>query len=348
MLYGDLGFDPDERTTVDGNDGGNPIGAFPGGSFYYTRRHDSGLGYGVGVLSYFGSAQEYESGWVGRYYIQEATLLGLTAMPAVSYALNDRFSFGAGLNVMYGVFDTTVKLRSPSSEADAELTVDSSDTGVGANIGIMFETDEETRVGVTYLSPVNLDFESTPEFDGLGPVLEGVLTRHGVFGAPLDVDMKVPQTVMTSVHSNVSESWALMFNFGWQDWDRFGKVGISLGDTLASVTADRRYRDTWHLAVGAEAEVNPKLQLTTGFSYDTSAVSDGDRTLDFAVGESYRFAGGGRFALRPSLVLGLGYAFIWSGDLPVDQFRGPLAGRVSGEFADTMLHFFGASLEWKL
>jgi long-chain fatty acid transport protein len=348
LLYGDIGFTPDEKTTVEGGDGGNPIGAFPGGSFYYARRHSSGLGYGVGVLSYFGLAQEFDSGWVGRYYIQKSTLLGLTAMPAVSYALNDRFSVGAGLNVMYGIFDTTVEVRNAPADADGELIIDSSDTGIGANVGVMLETDEHTRVGVTYLSPVTLDFKDTPEFNGLGSAVEAALTRAGVIGAELDLGMEVPQTLMTSVHSEVSESWSIMFNFGWQDWERFGKVEVSLADTLGSVTADRRYRDTYHGAVGAEAKVSPGLLLTTGFAYDTSAVSDDNRTLDFATGETYRFAGGGRLQLRPTMQLGLGYTFIWSGDLPVDQFRGPLAGRVSGEFAGTALHFFAASLEWKL
>ncbi len=348
LLYGDLGFVSDERTTVDGNDGGNPIGAIPGGSFFYARRHASGLGYGVGFLTYFGLAQEFDSGWVGRYYIQKGTLLGLTTMPAVSYAPNDRFSVGAGLNVMYGIFDTTVKVNNATAEADGELILDSSDTGVGASIGVMMRTDERTRVGMTYLSPVTLDFKDTPEFKDLGPVLERVLTRSGVMGAEIGLGMEVPQTVMTSVNSAVSDSWSLMFNVGWQNWDRFGKVGVSLADTLGSVTADRQYRDTWHGAVGAEARVTPGLLLTTGFAYDTSAVSDDDRTLDFAVGETYRFAGGGRLQLGPTLHLGLGYTILWSGDLPVDQSKGPLAGRVSGEFASTALHFAAASLEWKL
>lgn len=348
LLYGDLGFQPDENTTVEGNDGGNPIGAFPGGSFFYARRHSSGLGYGVGVFSYFGLAQEFDSEWVGRYYIQKGTLLGLTMMPAASYAITDRFSVGAGLNVMYGVFDETVGLRNPPADADGELTIDASDTGIGANVGVMLETDEHTRLGVTYMSPVALDFEDTPEFKGLGPAVEAALTRSGVIGAALDLGMEVPQTLMASVHSQVSESWSIMFNVGWQNWERFGKVEVSLADTLASLTADRRYRDTWHGAVGTEAQVSPKLLLSTGFAYDTSAVSDGNRTLDFATGEAYRFSGGGRLQLRPAMNLGLGYTFAWSGDLPVDQFRGPLAGRVSGEFAGSALHFLAASVEWKM
>lgn len=347
FLYGDVGFAPDEKTTVQGNDGGNPIGAFPGGSFFYARRHSSGFGYGVGLFSYFGLAQEFESEWVGRYYYQKGALLGLTVMPAASYALTEWLSVGAGLNVMYGVFNETVEIRNATG-TDGELKLDATDTGIGANVGLLVQTDEHTRLGVTYLSPVSLDFEDTPEFQGLGPVLEGALTRSGVIGTSIDLGMKVPQTLMTSVHSQVSDTWAVMFNFGWQDWDRFGKIEVSLGDTLSSLTADRHYLDTYHGAVGAEAQVTPGFLLSTGFAYDSSAVSDVHRTLDFATGEAYRLSGGGRFQLKPTLNLGLGYTFVWSGDLPVDQFRGPLAGRVSGDFAGAALHFISTCLEWKL
>ncbi len=32
--------------------------------------------------------------------------------------------------------------------------------------------------------------------------------------------------------------------------------------------------------------------------------------------------------------------------VPLLQERGPLAGRLAGEYADTALHFLGASLHW--
>ena len=37
VLYGDFGFNPNPQTTVEGNDGGNPVGAFPGGGLFYIH-----------------------------------------------------------------------------------------------------------------------------------------------------------------------------------------------------------------------------------------------------------------------------------------------------------------------
>jgi long-chain fatty acid transport protein len=39
--------------------------------------------------------------------------------------------------------------------------------------------------------------------------------------------------------------------------------------------------------------------------------------------------------------------FMWGGDMSVDQERGPLAGRVAGEFENTAFHFVALNLSWR-
>ncbi len=41
----------------------------------------------------------------------------------------------------------------------------------------------------------------------------------------------------------------------------------------------------------------------------------------------------------PPLKLGFAYGFVVTPDMKVDQFRGPLAGRVSGENNEVYFHF---------
>ena len=76
VLYGQFGFNPNPATTVEGNDGGNPVGTFPGGGLFYIHKTSEKVTLGIGVFSYFGLSQKYDEGWVGRYYIQEGTLIG--------------------------------------------------------------------------------------------------------------------------------------------------------------------------------------------------------------------------------------------------------------------------------
>jgi long-chain fatty acid transport protein len=56
---------------------------------------------------------------------------------------------------------------------------------------------------------------------------------------------------------------------------------------------------------------------------------------------------GAQYALNANLTLGTAYEFLWSGDMSVNQERGPLAGRVAGDYSNTSFNFFALNLSWK-
>ena len=105
-------------------------------------------------------------------------------------------------------------------------------------------------------------------------------------------------------------------------------------------------KDTWHLAGGARYDVSEDWGITAGIAYDSAPVEDENRTLAFALGEAYRFGAGVLWQVSLPVQLGFAYELAWTGDLPVDQFRGPLAGRVSGVYESTAIHFLAFNLEW--
>ena len=57
---------------------------------------------GIGEIpqSGLGLSEKYDDNWVGHYYVQKSSLIGLTLTPAVSYRVNDWFSVGAGLSLL--------------------------------------------------------------------------------------------------------------------------------------------------------------------------------------------------------------------------------------------------------
>jgi long-chain fatty acid transport protein len=66
LIYGDYGFEPDGQTTTSGSDGGNPIGALPGGGLFYVHSFGPDFRAGVGTFSYFGLGAKFDDDWVGR------------------------------------------------------------------------------------------------------------------------------------------------------------------------------------------------------------------------------------------------------------------------------------------
>ncbi len=348
-MNGQFGFKPDNNTMVDGNDGGNPVGWIPGASVFYTHELPSGWNIGIGAFSYFGLATKYDQGWVGRYYVQESAMLGLSLMPAVSYRANETFSFGVGLNWMFGSFKQEAAVRNIAEQSDGMYSLKDNTQGFGADVGILCEFSEETRMGVTYLSPVKLDFKVTPEFTGLGPLMEFALSRAGVIGTEIDLGMTVPQMLMGSIYHELSDDFAVMGNLNWQNWKEFGKVEIAAGDTLGETTAYLQFEDTWHAAAGAEWKAAPAWLITFGIAYDSSPVEDADRTLQMPVGKMWRFGAGGEWDASESIKIGFAYQLGWMGDLLVDQSKqlGNLAlNRVSGAYESTAIHTIAVNLMW--
>jgi long-chain fatty acid transport protein len=348
-LYGDLKFSPNGGTTVTGSDGGNAVGWIPGGSLFMVQKLNQDWSIGLGALSYFGLAAKYDDNWVGRYYVQNATLLGMTLTPAVSYRVNNWLAVGAGLNVMYGYLDSQIAINNiGESRPDGQLKYSDEKWGYGANVGILVEPMKGTRFGLTYLSEVKLDFSAVPEFSGLGPLLEAVLRNRGLTTNDLDLSMTVPQMVMFSAYHELNPKWAIMGNIGWQNWSRFGQVDVQINSSNPqSLTVDNDYNDTWHVSLGAQYRPSATWAFTCGVAYDTSAVDDDKRTVTLPMGEAWRFALGAQYAFTPNLTMGAAYEFIWGGDMSVDQERGPLAGRVSGEYSNTSMSFFALNLIWK-
>src|SRR5215471_12982094 len=82
-IYGHLQFAQDASTTTRGTDGGNALVPLPSGSFFYVYSLNSRLKFGFGSCAYFGGALEYNLNWVGRYFLQGGTILGMSFIPAV-------------------------------------------------------------------------------------------------------------------------------------------------------------------------------------------------------------------------------------------------------------------------
>ena len=347
-LYLRSEFSPDDNTTTSGPDG-DASTWLPAGGLYYVHNLMPKLKIGLSTVGYFGLGLEYENDWVGRYYIQEIKLQALGIQPALAYQVTDWLSFGAGVVALYGVLDQKAAVNNPGpNQDDGRLKIEDDDWTYQVNLGVLVEPRKGTRFGLTYLSEGDLEFKDEPNFSNLGPGLEAILGTQGILDAEIEVEFTMPQAVMLSGYHELNDRWAIMGNLGWQDWSEFGKVGVTLTSEDASkLTVDRNYKDTWHVAVGGQYRVADPWLLTAGVAYDSSMVDDDDRTPDLPLGEQWRFGLGASYDWSEKLALGLGYTFLWGGDLDMDVNRGPLAGRVSGTYDNVSMSFINFFLNWK-
>ena len=356
-MYMHINFNPDSTTsavarTLPGGwaaDSGNSSGWVPAGGLYYVHPVNDRLRLGLSMNGYFGLSLDYEDDWVGRYYVQDATLQAAAIQPAVAWKVNNWLSVGLGVNALYGMLDEQVAVNNIAPILpDGKLKLKDEDWTAQFNLGLLVEPWQGTRFGLTYLSQADLNFSDRVSFSGLGPGLLAVLGNRGLLNAKLDLGMTMPQAVMFSAYHEFSDKLALMGNLGWQDWSQFGRVDVSVdSDNPRDLTTNLDYKDTWHVALGAEYRLSAPWLLTGGVAYDSAMMDEDQVTPSLPTSDTWRFALGTRYEWSPDVTLSGSYEMVWMGDIDMTVDRGPLAGRVSGTYEDTSIQVFCLTVEWR-
>jgi long-chain fatty acid transport protein len=352
-LYGDMPFGVDSRTSPSlGNVGGNPIGWFPGGGLFLTRRMSPKITVGLATTGNFGLAEQYDDSWAGRYYVQQAALVGVSVLPAVAYRFGNCVSVGAAVNVVYGVLQNRVAVNNITGP-DGQLKLDDTDWGCGVNLGILYDTGNGTRAGLTYTSQVALGFEAPAEFSNLANGLATLLRARGLLDANVELGLRVPQTVMLSGYQRLSPSMALLGSAGWQQWSQFGRaeVGVESNDPR-SLTTESTFDDTWHGALGLQRQVNETWRADLGVGYDSGFQQSGNISPALPANAAWRFGFGVKKQARPSFGWGLGIEYAYGGTLDVNkESAAPVAlggrGDLVGSFGQTGIVFLVGNLEWR-
>jgi long-chain fatty acid transport protein len=191
-----------------------------------------------------------------------------------------------------------------------------------------------------------LNFSNTPTFSNLGTIGTALL-NNGVLTRQVDLGVTVPQHVILSGYHELSNRWAMMGDFGWENWSQFGEADVSVvGPTTTSLTTTSKFNDTYHVGIGTQYRLNPEWLLNGGFAYDSSMVTAANRSIVLPVGATYKFGIGADWLVNPKVKLGFSYELSYVGNMSINQNRGPLAGQVVGEYKDVMFNFFAFTLNW--
>lgn len=342
-------FDPDQPGAFGGGDGGDAGDFFPSLGVYYVRELSPDWRFGFAMGSALGLGVNYDDDWVGRYYVQESIFTTVAALPSIAYQVTDTLSFGAGIGVNYATLEQQAAINNNVTDPgfpDGRLELDADSWAPMGNLGVLYEPQSGTRFGLTYTSKVAHEFDDSLSLSGLGPNLAAALGP--LAGASADLEINLPQQIMFSAYHEITEDLAVMGNIAWQEWSDFGESNVTLSSTTTSeFTTDRNFDDTWHFALGAQYRVAPDWKLSAGVAYDSSPVSNSDRTPDAPLDRQIRVAGGAEYSLSETMSLGLAYTYLDGGSADIQQssaFRGDLIG----DFKRNDIHVIATyvSLRW--
>ncbi len=335
-----------------GNGGeGGVIGFAP--NLYVTKQVNDRFTLGLGINAPFGLATDYDRTWVGRYHAIESDVLTVNVNPSVSYRVNDKLSLGAGLSAQYikaklsnaidfGTLDAAGllpgvpkgALHLVPQMADGFAEMEGDNWGFGFNLGLLFEMNQNTRLGLAYRSRVKHTLSGTVDFANVPAALAGVF-KHDAITA----DITLPDTLSASLAHQVTPEWTVMADVTWTNWSLFDELRVNFDSpALAprpSVTTTN-WKDNFRYSVGVTYAPKANWTYRLGLAYDqtpirnaqyrTPRIPDGSRTWT-ALGIGYR--------VSDRLTLDLGYAHLFVNDPqvaksltnPEDATRGGLTGR---------------------
>jgi long-chain fatty acid transport protein len=328
LVVGDTKFDPDASTPFGGGDGGNQAGLAPllGSHGVYSITDDLKLG--MSVFSISGAALDPSNSWSGRYQLQKIELLTVTANPNVAYRVNNVLSLGAGVMAMYA--DLDYRLAAPPGGV-GRVRVDGNDWAYGYNAGALIELGPGTRFGVTYVSKVEPDFSGDLSVDtGGGPA----------FSTGSNLKLTFPQLVRVGGYHELNDQWALLGTVGWEDWSEFDELLVSTSGGTASVPTE--WRDTYHFSGGVHYRPVQDWLLQAGITYDTSPVSDANRTAELPMDRQIRYAIGAQHQWSEQLSFGGSFEYIDLGDAKIDN-----SAVLVGEYETNRIFAFALNMSYK-
>ncbi|MEP5763345.1 MAG: outer membrane protein transport protein [Halieaceae bacterium] len=328
-------FDLDNSGIANGDgDGGNATDPTPGGSFFYAHPLNEKWSLGVSGVALTGSVLDYDDDWVGRYQVQDVSILVIGLVPSVAYQVNDKLSLGLSVPVMYSELDMDVAVPNPGAPGlgpDGKINLDGNDTQVAGTLALHYEFSDRTRFGVRGTSKFDFEYDGNVSADLLGQV--GVTTK-----------LTMAAVVRASLSHDINQQWTAHATWGWDNWSEMEDIFISTNTGGATLARD--WDDTYHYAVGADYRMNSRWTLRAGIGYDTDPTRAKDRTADMPIDRQIRYAIGADYFRDSGMKVSGSLVYADYGDAAINSQKAPPLFGFEGEYGSNEIWFASLSFDW--
>ncbi|WP_127471286.1 OmpP1/FadL family transporter [Thiomicrorhabdus aquaedulcis] len=251
-------------------DDGATVGLVP--NFYWKgKAGDYDLGLGINVP--YGQHISYDAAWVGRYHATETDLKTVNINPALARKLNDKWSFGFGLNAQYVDLILESKLNNALAggvgDANAKITADS--WAYGFNFGLLYQPTLSTDLGFAFRSKVTHDAKGKVDYsDNLNPTLAAV---KKLTDANVTSTVHLPATASFSIKQAVGDNVHVLADATWTQWSDYKELEIEFDSMQEAFNARQDFKDSWRLSLGGLVELTEALKLRAGMALDQTPIS---------------------------------------------------------------------------
>jgi long-chain fatty acid transport protein len=328
-----------------GVDGGNAgsIAMIP--SSFYVRKVSDKLRLGFSITAPLGGGLDYNDSFgtstddfVGRYGATKALLAGIAISPSLGYKVNDKLSVGGGVSIIWTRFDMDIAInQGPLPDGKVELD-DATGFGYQPFVGLQYKPTDRMLIGLVYRAKADVELKGDVLWRNLA-----VTPQINTFKVAWDN----PQTFQAGLRFNLSDDKMIAISGDWEDWSKFSHNQLSFGGGVLNpvVSLDRKFKDTWNAGIAYAQKLNNNRRVSFGFSYDSSPVSDANRTIDLPFDETFKFSTSYSVLGSGNFDYSFGASLIVFGDGKVDQTAQGV--RFVGEFDDNHMLMIGATIRPK-
>ncbi|WP_299495189.1 outer membrane protein transport protein [uncultured Shewanella sp.] len=336
-------------------------------SVYFSYQLSPSWHLGASLNVPYSSGSEFDTDFVGRYFSLKSDITSVNLGLMASYRISAKWSVGFGVNSQYieaeiqnqinssGICQLGVASGMPSQLCagldssgtytdDGNVKMTGDDLAFGYTLGVLYQLDFDTRVGLNYRSKIShtLTGDATISAPAIVGMIEPMLTSRVEGGS---VELVTPETLDLSGVYQLNEDWHVQATASWFRWSRFETLDIEL-DNGGGFSTAQNWDDSYRLAAGVGFQLTPNWMLRTGMAYETTPVPDDTVSLDFAFGDFYAVSVGASYAFSETLFFDLGYQHTFSFNRDISQ--GSLivdSAEISGN-VETSINSLALGVNW--
>jgi long-chain fatty acid transport protein len=354
LISPEADFDNDGSSEADFPGGGGPLlGPDDDGgkdavvpNFYWVAAINDSTKFGLGVNAPFGLETEYDDDWVGRYNAVHSDLRTVNVNPSLAFRVNEKFSIGGGLNIMYGDVDLSSMIDFGSlctanagtatcgffgslpqqADGKAKFTADNEDDiSTGWNLGLMYQVSPQTTIGLAYRSEIEMKVKGDVDFTVPAQLMAPSpvdLTMGGMFFQDGNIEAKVnlPASFSFSLAHKV-DKFTWLADVTWTGWSSFDELRIKYKDSPQpdSVTTED-WNDTMRYSIGVDYQYSDKWTWRTGVAFDQSPVPNSEHRTARLPGNDRTWVSLGTSYMHSStLSMDFGYSHLFIKDAKIDN-----------------------------
>ncbi|MBR9874263.1 MAG: outer membrane protein transport protein [Vibrionaceae bacterium] len=304
-------------------------------NFYLSHRYSDKFAVGLALGTNYGMETDLGTGFAASHFGNEASVTTMEANLNAAYKINEAVSIGGGVRYILG--EGSFGATTPANNAlglpqDTTLKyMEGDDTAWGWQVGTAWQINDNHRIGFAYKSEVELKLQGHAEGIGFGFGTQLPQTRDNGY-----MYLTLPATAELASYHQITEQLALHASFNWTDWSSFEKLEAHLATAGTHMVKVENWEDNYRFALGATYQLQPKLALRTGMAYDTSAVSDKNRTITIPETDRTWLSIGATYDWTKDFSLDAGFTYIIAKDASIKESRGydsdDAAEQVGGQF----------------